>query len=117
MSNLKPLSTSHIGFQNFGHPKLNDCTHVFLRVDKDFPSLSQPYTGLYDVPSKKEKHRTITINGKKSCLSLDRVKLVFCPRICPILFLILLLMQIITLPSSNNILTTTSGRWYFLQPL
>ncbi|GFT96563.1 hypothetical protein TNCV_5022201 [Trichonephila clavipes] len=78
MNHLKPLSTSTHGFsKNFVHPKLDDCTHVFLRVEKVSPSLSQPYTGLHEVLSRNDKHITININGKKSCVSLDRVKPAF----------------------------------------
>ncbi|GFT77148.1 retrovirus-related Pol polyprotein from transposon 412 [Trichonephila clavipes] len=86
MNHLKPLSTSPHGFsKNFVHPKLNDCSHVFLRVDKVSPSLSQPYTGPHEVLSRNDKHITININGKKSCVSLDReLNQHLCSRICPI---------------------------------
>ncbi|GFT39822.1 hypothetical protein TNCV_4869711 [Trichonephila clavipes] len=78
MNHLKPLSTSIHGFSKiFVHPKLDDCSHVFLRVDKVSPSLSQPYTGPHEVLSRNDKHITININGKKSCVSLDRVKPAF----------------------------------------
>ncbi|GFS47606.1 retrovirus-related Pol polyprotein from transposon 412 [Trichonephila clavipes] len=78
MNHLKPLSTSTHGFSKiFVHPKLDDCSHVFLRVDKVSPSLSQPYTGPHEVLSRNNKHITININGKKSCVSLDRVKPTF----------------------------------------
>ncbi|GFW99658.1 retrovirus-related Pol polyprotein from transposon 412 [Trichonephila clavipes] len=78
MNHLKPLSTSTHGFSKiFVHPKLDDCSHVFLRVDKISPSLSQPYTGPHEVLSRNDKHITININGKKSCVSLDRVKPAF----------------------------------------
>ncbi|GFU64526.1 transposon Ty3-I Gag-Pol polyprotein [Trichonephila clavipes] len=78
MNHLKPLSTSTHGFSKiFVHPKLDDCSHVFLRVDKVSPSLSQPYTGPHEVLSRNNKHITININGKKSCVSLDRVKPAF----------------------------------------
>ncbi|GFY36229.1 transposon Tf2-11 polyprotein [Trichonephila clavipes] len=78
MNHLKPLSTSTHGFSKiFVHPKLDDCSHVFLRVDKVSPSLSQPYTGPHEVLSRNDKHLTININGKKSCVSLDRVKPAF----------------------------------------
>ncbi|GFX80728.1 transposon Tf2-8 polyprotein [Trichonephila clavipes] len=78
MNHLKPLSTSTHGFSKiFVHPKLDDCSHVFLRVDKVSPSLSQPYTGPHEVLSRNDKHITIKINGKKSCVSLDRVKPAF----------------------------------------
>ncbi|GFU65144.1 transposon Tf2-9 polyprotein [Trichonephila clavipes] len=78
MNHLKPLSTSTHGLSKFFvHPKLDDCSHVFLRVDKVSPSLSQPYTGPHEVLSRNDKHITININGKKSCVSLDRVKPAF----------------------------------------
>ncbi|GFT23776.1 retrovirus-related Pol polyprotein from transposon 412 [Trichonephila clavipes] len=78
MNHLKPLSTSTHGLSKiFVHPKLDDCSHVFLRVDKVSPSLSQPYTGPHEVLSRNDKHITININGKKSCVSLDRVKPAF----------------------------------------
>ncbi|GFX12392.1 retrovirus-related Pol polyprotein from transposon 412 [Trichonephila clavipes] len=88
MNHLKPLSTSTHGFsKNFVHPKLDDCSHVFLRVDKVSPSLSQPFaTGPHEVLSRNNKHITININGKKSCVSLDRVKPAFVFKICPIPF-------------------------------
>ncbi|GFW25082.1 uncharacterized protein K02A2.6 [Trichonephila clavipes] len=97
MNHLKPLSTSTHGFSKiFVHPKLDDCSHVFLRVDKVSPSLSQPYTGPHEVLSRNDKHITININGKKSCVSLDRERKLnqhLCSRICPIPFLILSLVQ------------------------
>ncbi|GFW36262.1 RNA-directed DNA polymerase from mobile element jockey [Trichonephila clavipes] len=84
MNHLKPLSTSTHGFSKiFVHPKLDDCSHVFLRVDKVSPSLSQPYTGPHEVLSRNDKHITIKINGKKSCVSLDRVKPAFVFRDLP----------------------------------
>ncbi|GFW98021.1 DUF1758 domain-containing protein [Trichonephila clavipes] len=84
MNHLKPLSTSTHGFSKiFVHPKLDDCSHVFLRVDKVSPSLSQPYTGPHEVLSRNDKHITININGKKSCVSLDRVKPAFVFRDLP----------------------------------
>ncbi|GFY09708.1 hypothetical protein TNCV_3696701 [Trichonephila clavipes] len=72
MNHLKPLSTSTHGFSKiFVHPKLDDCSHVFLRVDKVSPSLSQPYTGPHEVLSRNNKHITININGngKKLCVT------------------------------------------------
>ncbi|GFW05177.1 retrovirus-related Pol polyprotein from transposon 412 [Trichonephila clavipes] len=78
MNHLKPLSISTHGFSKiFVHPKLDDCSHVFLRVDKVSPSLCQPYTGPHEVLSRNDKHITININRKKSCVSLDRVKPAF----------------------------------------
>ncbi|GFW73106.1 transposon Tf2-9 polyprotein [Trichonephila clavipes] len=51
MNHLKPLSTSTHGFSKiFVHPKLDDCSHVFLRVDKvshHCLSLTQGHTKFY----------------------------------------------------------------------
>lgn len=78
MNSLKPLSTSAHGTSKiFVHPRLKDCSHVFLRVDKVTPSLSQPYTGPHEVLARSDKLITIDVNGKKKCVSLDRVKPAF----------------------------------------
>ncbi|GFV58051.1 retrovirus-related Pol polyprotein from transposon 412 [Trichonephila clavipes] len=94
MNHLKPLSTSTHGFSKiFAHPKLDDCSHVFLRVDKVSPSLSQPYTGPREVLSRNDKHITININGKKVVCHLIELNQHLCSGICPIPFLILSLVQ------------------------
>ncbi|XP_071043045.1 uncharacterized protein [Parasteatoda tepidariorum] len=46
ISSMRPTPTFAHGQQKiFVHPQLKDCTHVFLRVDKIVPPLTQPYTG------------------------------------------------------------------------
>jgi cleavage and polyadenylation specificity factor subunit 1 len=78
MDSIKPSSTSaHTKTKVFVYPELNSCTHVFLRVDKITPPLSQPYTGPHQVITRDGKTITIDINGRKSCVSLDRVKPAF----------------------------------------
>lgn len=78
MNNLKPLPTStHVKQAIFVHPELETCSHVFLRVDKVVPPLTQPYTGPHAVISRGSKTITIDINGRNSCVSLDRVKPAF----------------------------------------
>nr|XP_042911808.1 uncharacterized protein LOC122272331 [Parasteatoda tepidariorum] len=78
MSSMRPTPTSaHGQHKIFVHPKLKDCTHVFLRVDKIVPPLTQPYTGPHEVLSRTDKHITIQKNGKETCVSLDRVKPAF----------------------------------------
>ncbi|GFW56910.1 MG3 domain-containing protein [Trichonephila clavipes] len=113
MNHLKPLSTSTHGFSKiFVHPKLDDCSHVFLRVDKVSPSLSQPYTGPHEVLSRNDKHITININGKKSCVSLDRVKPAFVFKDLPdtIPDPIISAESSHRHPVTTNMLTTKSGR-------
>lgn len=78
MNHIKPIPTSqHVKSKVFVHPELKTCSHVFLRVDKVSPPLSQPYTGPHAVLSRETKSITIDLNGKKSCVSLDRVKPAF----------------------------------------
>ncbi|GFT20475.1 uncharacterized protein TNCV_2183311 [Trichonephila clavipes] len=93
MNHLKPLSTSTHGFSKiFVHPKLDDCSHVFLRVDKVSHHCLSLTQGPHEVLSRNDKHITININGKKSCVSL-RVKPAFVFKDLPIPFLILSLVQ------------------------
>lgn len=78
MNQLNPCPTSAHGHSKiFMHPELQKCTHVFLRVDKISPPLSQPYTGPHEVVSRTDKHITININERKACVSMDRVKPAF----------------------------------------
>lgn len=78
MNRLKPSFTSAHGHSKiFVHPKLKDCTHAFLRLGKVLPPLFQPYSGPHKILPRSNKHITIIINGKKSCISLDRIKPAF----------------------------------------
>lgn len=77
MQKLKPFPFNSTQTNTFVHPDLKKCTHVFLRVDKVSPPLTQPYTGPHKVICRKDKTITIDINGRTSCVSLDRVKPAF----------------------------------------
>lgn len=78
MRHLNPVATSAHGHsQHFVHPALSSCTHVFLRIDKVTPPLTQPYTGPHEVLSRSDKTIKITIKGKPSWVSIDRVKPAF----------------------------------------
>ncbi|XP_067128612.1 uncharacterized protein [Centruroides vittatus] len=75
MANLKPLATSaHSTEKIFIHPELKECTHIFLRFDANRPPLRQPYSGPYKVLEKHDKTLVIDIQGRKSTVSIDRVK-------------------------------------------
>lgn len=68
MNNISPCSTvSHVQPNVFMHPELKTWSHVFLRIGKLLPSLSQPYSGPHKVLSRGDKTITIEVNGRKSC--------------------------------------------------
>ena len=78
MRTLNPIATSRHGKSPiFIHPSLNTCTHIFLRIDSNQPPLSQPYSGPHKVFSRTLKTITIDLKGKRSLVSLDRVKPAF----------------------------------------
>ncbi|XP_062557960.1 uncharacterized protein LOC134222827 [Armigeres subalbatus] len=61
----------------FVHPKLKDCTHVFIRIDSVKKPLQQPYEGPYEVLQRNEKFFDVSISGKKQTISIDRIKPAF----------------------------------------
>ncbi|GFT54651.1 retrovirus-related Pol polyprotein from transposon 412 [Trichonephila clavipes] len=78
MRHLNPVATSTHGHSaHFVHPALSSCTHVFLRIDKVSPPLTQPYTGPHEVIARTDKTLQIIINSKPSWVSIDRVKPAF----------------------------------------
>ncbi|GFX51313.1 putative RNA-directed DNA polymerase from transposon X-element [Trichonephila clavipes] len=77
MRHLNPVATSTHGHSaHFVYPALSSCTHVFLRIDKVSPPLTQPYTGPHEVIARTDKTLQI-INIKPSWDSIDRVKPAF----------------------------------------
>lgn len=80
INKLNPVSVSRHGKSPiFVHPDLQHCTHVFLRIERQQPSLSQPYTLHRTSQSAPTIWKTITIELKdrKTTVSLDRVKPAF----------------------------------------
>lgn len=61
----------------FVHPSLQQCTHVFLRIDRSRHPLEAPYTGPHKVLDRTDKAFTIDFNGKAVKVSIDRVKPAF----------------------------------------
>ncbi|GBN91387.1 Gag-Pol polyprotein [Araneus ventricosus] len=75
MQQLNPVATSaHCTDRFYIHPSLKSSSHIFLRVDHVQPPLRQPYTGPHKVLCRTGKTITIDINGRKTTVSLDRVK-------------------------------------------
>ncbi|GBM92765.1 Retrovirus-related Pol polyprotein from transposon 412 [Araneus ventricosus] len=75
MQQLNPVATSgHCTDRFYIHPSLKSSCHIFLRVDRVQPPLRQPYTGPHKVLRRTDKTITVDINGRKTTVSLGRVK-------------------------------------------
>ncbi|GBM28362.1 Cytochrome P450 4c3 [Araneus ventricosus] len=75
MQQLNPVATSaHCTDRFYIHPSLKSSSHIFLKVDRVQPPLRQPYTGPHKVLCRTDKTITVDINGRKTTVSLDRVK-------------------------------------------
>lgn len=78
MAKIKPTSTSHHSTQRpFVQKTLESCTHVFVRSGAIKPPLTPPYDGPYRVIQRKKKYFIIDMKGKKSSISIDRLKAAF----------------------------------------
>lgn len=71
-----PKREMHLG-KIFVHPYLQDCTHVFVRVDKVTKPLTQPYMGPFKVIGKKDKCYKIMQQDTQNNISIDRLKPAF----------------------------------------
>lgn len=56
------------------HPDLKDCSHVFLRTDRNKTSLVSPYEGPYKVLERSEKVFKIQLDDRAISVSIDRLK-------------------------------------------
>lgn len=78
MQAIQPTYTAHHHRQTvFVHPGLANCTHAFVRVDRVRASLEPPYEGPFPVTLRSEKYFALTIRGKTSHISIDRLKPAF----------------------------------------
>ena len=77
-SMIRPSPAScHTQKNVFVHPALKDCSHVFLRHDAVRKPLQASYDGPFKVLQRKHKTFEIDINGRKSTVSIDRLKPAF----------------------------------------
>ncbi|GFT82460.1 hypothetical protein TNCV_3350371 [Trichonephila clavipes] len=63
-----------LGMRTAVKEDLQSSSHIFLRIDRVQSPLRQPYTGPHKVLSRTDKTTTIDVNGRKTTVSLDRVK-------------------------------------------
>jgi cleavage and polyadenylation specificity factor subunit 1 len=75
MARLRPVPAAHHpSSATFVHKDLHNCTHVFLRQDAIRRALEPPYSGPYQVLSRREKTLLLLMRGKPVTLSAYRVK-------------------------------------------
>jgi cleavage and polyadenylation specificity factor subunit 1 len=75
MARLRPVPAAHHASPaTFVHSNLEKFTHVFLRQDAKHWSLEPPYSGPYQVLSRRDKTLQLLIRGRPVIMSADRVK-------------------------------------------
>ncbi|XP_058840863.1 uncharacterized protein LOC131696334 [Topomyia yanbarensis] len=78
MKKLRPTpTTNHSKSTTFIQKELSNCSHVFVKIGSIKPPLTQPYNGPFRILRRKKKVFIIDINGKKSPISIDRLKTAF----------------------------------------
>ncbi|KAA3673870.1 uncharacterized protein DEA37_0012599 [Paragonimus westermani] len=77
MRKLRPVQPREHSSTVHMHAKLSSCTHVFLRTDELRRPLQPPYTGPYRVLARDTKTFTVSRNGKREVVSVDRLKPAF----------------------------------------
>jgi hypothetical protein len=75
MARLRPVPAAHhASSATFVHKDLHNCMHVFLRQDTTRRALEPPYSGPYQVLSRRAKTLKLLVRGKPVTVSADRVK-------------------------------------------
>jgi hypothetical protein len=75
MARLRPVPAAcHSSSATFVHTDLQNWKHVFLRQDATRRGLEPPYSGPYQVLSRREKTLQLLVRGKPVTVSADRVK-------------------------------------------
>jgi hypothetical protein len=72
---LRPVPAAHhTSSATFVHKDLSICMHVFLRQDATLRALEPPYSGHYQVLSRRKNTLQLLVRGNPVTLSADRVK-------------------------------------------
>ncbi|XP_058065019.1 uncharacterized protein LOC131214703, partial [Anopheles bellator] len=75
LAQIQPTATAwHTEKPTFVHSSLTTCTHVFVRNDTVRPALTPPYQGPFQVLTRTPKFFQVSVNGKATSISIDRLK-------------------------------------------
>jgi hypothetical protein len=75
MTRLRPTPAArHASPATFVHSDLEKCTHLLLRQDATRRALEPPYSGPYQVLSRRKKTMQLLVRGRPVTVSTDRVK-------------------------------------------
>ena len=75
LKNLKPTLPRDRNFRKiYLHKKLDNCTHVFIRVDATKSPLQRSYKGLFKVLRKQDKLFTLDLLTRTDHVCIDRLK-------------------------------------------
>ena len=88
MRSLQPVQPRTHPTKTFVSQDLEDCSHVFVRVDAVKRPLQQPYDGPFRVLRRTRKNITIDRHGTSHVIAIDRVKpayLLHCAAATPVL--------------------------------
>jgi hypothetical protein len=78
MAHLRPVPAArHASPATFVHNALEKCTHIFLRQDATRLALEPPYSGPYQVLSRRDKTLQLLVCERPVTVSIDRVKPVY----------------------------------------
>ncbi|BES94023.1 Reverse transcriptase (RNA-dependent DNA polymerase) [Nesidiocoris tenuis] len=78
MQKLRPTQTTHHGEPKVFVPaQLAEASHVFVRTDAVRTPLQPPYQGPFAVLKRSDKTFTVQMAGRKSTISIDRLKPAF----------------------------------------
>ena len=87
MQSLQPVQPRTHPVKTFVSQDLEDCSHVFVRVDAVKRPLQQPYEGPFRVLRRTRKNVTIDRHGTSHVIAIDRVKpayLLHCAAVAPV---------------------------------
>ena len=74
MSGIMPTPTRTRKVTIFTPKDLLQCSHVFIRVDRQKESLTPPYDGPFEVIRRRRKAYIVNLNGTHKAVSIDRLK-------------------------------------------
>jgi hypothetical protein len=75
IARLRPVPAArHASPATFLHNDLEKCTHVFLHQDTTRRALEPPYSGPYQVLSRREKTMQLLVHGRPVTVTIDGVK-------------------------------------------